>query len=721
MSAAGSVALDTVVSWFDDPRRTGTGYMVRCSAHEDKRQSLHISQGEDGRILLKCHAGCDTADVLARVGKTLADLFPAREREPATLPPPVLIAYDYRETAGGPLLYQAVRKQYPDRKDFFQRKPKPGGGWEYTLGDVPRVLYRRPDLLAADPGEVVLILEGEKDCDRAARDGWVATTNVGGAGKWLDEYSADLAGRHVVLTPDNDQPGYAHMLQVARSLDGTAASVTVVRLTAVPDKGDLSDALDAGLTWEELDGLFTGQRSKVLGAELIDLATLAELARESPTAAPAPSTGVLRFRTAREIAEATPESPEWIVKPWIVAGGVTELSGKIKSAGKTTLITHMCRAALDGALFLGEPTTRTPVIFLTEQADSSLREALRRAGLLDRDDFVILSYYDARHLSWPEIVAAAVGHARALGARLIVVDTLPQWAGIRGEGENISGEALRAMEPLQAAAGLDGIGVVAVRHDRKSGGDVGDSARGSSAFGGAVDIVIQVQRNEGNSRPSIRVINALSRYDETPDQLVIELTDAGYVSHGDKAAVATEEARAAIVKAAPSTEEAALAVDDLVKGTDIKRSTAHDAVKHLYERGQLCRTGTGYKGHPFRYWRPDAGRDRIHSSVSKIEEPDESIFSRGGMETEPFSIDSSRGACVPDESIGGTPTHHATAGSAWSANGRAIHSSGTSALNTDESISAALSLAGLDVPTVGECRECGAVTDNGRPYCRSCM
>ncbi len=278
---AGGALLDNVVSWFDHPRRTDRGAMVRCPAHEDKRQSLHVSQGDDGRVLLKCHAGCDTTDVLARVGKTLADLFPPRERDHPKTAPPVLIAYDYRDEHGD-LLYQAVRKQYPDRKDFYQRRPAAGGGWINNLKDVRRVLYRRPELLAADPNEVVLILEGEKDCDRAARDGWTATTNVGGAGKWRDDYSADLAGRHVVLFPDNDQPGYAHMLQVARSLEGAAASVTVVRLTAVPEKGDLSDALDAGLTWAALDPLVTGQRSKILGAELIDLATLAELAGEPP-------------------------------------------------------------------------------------------------------------------------------------------------------------------------------------------------------------------------------------------------------------------------------------------------------------------------------------------------------------------------------------------------------------------------------------------------------
>ncbi len=280
---ASSPLLDEVVSWFEGAQQNGTGVMVRCSNHDDKRQSLHISLADDGKILMKCHAGCDVTDILARVGKTTKDLFPPRERKQArpTATPHALTTYNYVDE-DGTVLYQAVRKQYPDHKEFFQRKPKPGGGWDHRLGDVRRVLYRLPQLLAADPDEMVLVLEGEKDCDRAAADGWTTTTSVAGAGNWRDDYSESLTGRHVVLIPDNDLPGFKHMLQAARSLDGKAASITIVQLTAVPEKGDLSDYLDAGGRWEDLERLFVGERSNILGAKVIDLDQLATLAGESP-------------------------------------------------------------------------------------------------------------------------------------------------------------------------------------------------------------------------------------------------------------------------------------------------------------------------------------------------------------------------------------------------------------------------------------------------------
>ena len=66
---------------------------------------------------------------------------------------------------------------------------------------------------------------------------------------------------------------------------------------------------------------------------------------------------------------------------------------------------------------------------------------------------------------------------------MLVVDTLFKFAGIRGDGENASGEAVEAMGPLQLATSA-GLSVAVIRHERKSGGNVGDSARVSSAFGG---------------------------------------------------------------------------------------------------------------------------------------------------------------------------------------------------------------------------------------------
>lgn len=90
----------------------------------------------------------------------------------------------------------------------------------------------------------------------------------------------------------------------------------------------------------------------------------------------------LKFRTAAEIEEETPVEPEWIAKPWVAVGAVTTVDGKPKAAEKTTWINRLIGCALDGTPFMDEPTSRTPVVYLTEEGGATFRQALQRAGLL---------------------------------------------------------------------------------------------------------------------------------------------------------------------------------------------------------------------------------------------------------------------------------------------------------------------------------------------------
>ena len=46
-------------------RKAGTTWMARCPAHDDSRPSLSISVGKVGKVLVRCHAGCDQRDVIA--------------------------------------------------------------------------------------------------------------------------------------------------------------------------------------------------------------------------------------------------------------------------------------------------------------------------------------------------------------------------------------------------------------------------------------------------------------------------------------------------------------------------------------------------------------------------------------------------------------------------------------------------------------------------------
>ncbi|MFN8547762.1 MAG: hypothetical protein U0527_07255 [Candidatus Eisenbacteria bacterium] len=123
-----------------------------------------------------------------------------------------------------------------------------------NLQGVQCVLYRLGDLLA-EPEAWVYLVEGEKDADNLHRLGLVATTNPMGAGKWRNDYNESLRGRHVVILPDNDEPGETHARDVARRLSGIAASVRVVELPGLPPKGDVSDWLAAGGNRQALEAL----------------------------------------------------------------------------------------------------------------------------------------------------------------------------------------------------------------------------------------------------------------------------------------------------------------------------------------------------------------------------------------------------------------------------------------------------------------------------------
>ena len=115
--------------------------------------------------------------------------------------------------------------------------------------------YRLPELLEAGTEETIFVVEGEKDVDRLHAHGLVATCNFDGAGKWLDSYTETMVGRNVVVLTDNDDDGRAHGELVASKLHGKAASIRVVELPGLPEKGDVCDWFDNGGTVEELTAI----------------------------------------------------------------------------------------------------------------------------------------------------------------------------------------------------------------------------------------------------------------------------------------------------------------------------------------------------------------------------------------------------------------------------------------------------------------------------------
>lgn len=497
----------------------------------------------------------------------------------------------------------------PKDKDSLWRLPGAGrrdwGLKGLKLAELP--LYRS-EYVAEWPKDLpVVVTEGVKAADALAAVYEPTLATVTGASNTPGPEALDvLRGLRVVLWADNDEEGRRHMERIAGKLQGIAAEVRVFDWPDAPPKGDAADH-PAVLS-----------RSRESIGELLG-AMAATSIYSSATSTQGMDERKPVFKTAKEVAGETPAEIPWSSRPWTAKGAITEIDGKIKAAGKTTFVLGMVGSKVNGRPFLGEPTQRAKVLYLTEQSPTSFRRALERAGLTECEDLYVLFWHDVAGWAWPDVARLAADKALEIGAELLVVDTLGQFAGIRGDGENNAGDAHEAMKPLQKATAR-GLAVVITRHERKGGGEVGESARGSSAFGGAVDVILSIRRAEGNVRPTVRVVESLSRFDETPDKLVIELTDTGYRSLGDATAFAEKEAATAIVEFLPGKPEYATTTQEIVdrlKEQGIKRTTATEALAKLTDEGSIRRIGEGKRGNPYRYCKPTQEEDECFSSVDR--------------------------------------------------------------------------------------------------------
>lgn len=155
--------------------------------------------------------------------------------QPIAQQPSVRYPYCDRD---GTLRFTVVR-HFPKRFELLDPQDHllPDGAFPCSI------LYRLPELLAADPGETVWYVEGEKDVESLRQAGLIATTNPGGSRHgWQAQYADDLRHRHVVIVPDADGPGRRLAATVAAGLRAAAASVVTLHLP-IHGHDDVSDWL----------------------------------------------------------------------------------------------------------------------------------------------------------------------------------------------------------------------------------------------------------------------------------------------------------------------------------------------------------------------------------------------------------------------------------------------------------------------------------------------
>jgi hypothetical protein len=245
-------------------------FRARCPAHNGKSDdSLSITEGDDGRALVTCHAECDRQDIVSALGLEMVDLFvhngrpsrgAAKKAVKTTKPEEEILTTDqlpagtyweFTSPAGEVLYIQRHRREY-------YRKVGDGlwKGGKGALDGVAKVLYRLPELIdGVRAGHTIYHLEGPKDVETARDQLGVIATTSGSTSSWRPEFRVHYTGADVVIIPDNDAPGHKYAERVAGDLLQVARSVKVVHLPGLDEGGDLTDWLDAEHTAEELSRL----------------------------------------------------------------------------------------------------------------------------------------------------------------------------------------------------------------------------------------------------------------------------------------------------------------------------------------------------------------------------------------------------------------------------------------------------------------------------------
>ena len=229
-----------IASHLEKARPNSDGsFTARCPAHNDRTPSLSISDGEDNVVLWHCHAGCSqdaVYEAMLRVGAVKQHKVSEYSGDIAFPPDyPNPRQHIYRDQNGTPV-FVVDRLPDPDGGKTFRQHGLDSHN-SHNMDGVTRLPYQ---LHHWHSHESIIVVEGEQGVEALNRAGYPATCTPGGAGNWQQELKEHFAGKHVILIPDNDDPGRKHMASVAEKLTGIAASITTADICKnLNDKDDI--------------------------------------------------------------------------------------------------------------------------------------------------------------------------------------------------------------------------------------------------------------------------------------------------------------------------------------------------------------------------------------------------------------------------------------------------------------------------------------------------
>lgn len=453
---------------------------------------MTVSDADNGGIILYCHAGCNTKDVLQAVGLTYADISNGTAKRPSAKK--MVESYQYTDVSGNVQLKKSKYVDEDGAKSFkWQRLEQ--GKWASGLKGLHASLY---GLNSLKDESLLFCVEGEKDCNTVINLGFPCVTfpNGGGQKTWLPEYEIPFKNKYVYILSDNDDTGRAYAEFVAQHVHHIAEAVYVLDLSKqwaeIPKKADITDYYEQfgkDQTLAAIGNLCTGA----------DLWTPFETGPEDVFSS-------FGFYSVPELSEDERRPPEFIIDGMIPVG-MTFLSGAPKIR-KSFLALQIAVAVASGSQFFGHSTTQCDVVYLDLEGSKSRisSRTMNMTAAIPSNVYVTNRTQEKLSNGLTEKLLAL--HRQRPEIRLIIIDTYSRARGSpKAFGQNAYDADIAFLEPIQQMALQENIAILFVHHDKKGAGFASDSFErlsGTMGISGSADAVLNLiaegKRFEGKAK-----------------------------------------------------------------------------------------------------------------------------------------------------------------------------------------------------------------------------
>lgn len=490
----------------------------------DRNPSLSVTDA-DGKLLLKCHGGCSQNDVWAAVRDLgllpqLSDwveplvIRPINGHHPAPVQIPrtpvqlhLTQEWEYADESGIVLFVkQRFKTSDTKGKTYKLLRVLEDGSRQASMQGARVIPYRLSDVLEAKlQAKPVFICEGEKAADALASIGVFCSTSHTGAGSWPAANSIWFADMHIVLVPDNDQPGYRYASLVASALLPIAKSI---RLLALP-VGHTEDAFEwvaAGGDKAQLMALCKGLQPVLDAESIVYLPTPAEdsepaieLSLDAEAFEPEPAIEPEESKIRIEPWDTIQDEPvEWLIQDVLPRKGFSALFGPPGSF-KSFVALDIAHSVATGTAWMGkEVSTPGAVLYICGEGHGGVGARIRACRLHHKTApgakvYVIRHQLNLRSskedIQQLQLAITNLVHREEIRFELVQVDTLARAFG--GGNENDSSDMGAFIASLSKIQRLLDCALQIVHHVGK---DITKGLRGHSSLLGALDTELELQR-----------------------------------------------------------------------------------------------------------------------------------------------------------------------------------------------------------------------------------